>query len=402
MSKDKPINHAGRAHALLSASGASRWMRCTPSARLEEGFKSESSVYAAEGTLAHEFAELALRFSQKQITEEAYASALADLRKNTLYTDDMEEQVDKYVDHVLESYAEAKGITPDALMLIEERVDLTYYIEDGFGSCDDIIIADKLLIVEDLKYGKGVKVNAEDNSQLKLYALGALRRYEMHFDIDTVRMSIIQPRLDHISTWEISASDLIEWGEKVVKPTAAKAYAGEGDLCAGDWCRWCKAAPKCRALSDFSINSAKMDFADQDNPKESDPSILSDTELSELYLKIPIIEIWINKVQEYMLDAAIKGKEFPDLKLVEGRSVRMWQDTSKVEEILKKNGLTDEQIYTQKIQGIGAVEKILGKPKFTELLSAVVVKPQGKPSLVHISDKREALGLASAKKDFEE
>ena len=143
-----------------------------------------------------------------------------------------------------------------------------------------------------------------------------------------------------------------------------------------------------------------MDFADQAKPKESDPSILSDAELSELYLKIPIIEIWINKVQEYMLDAAIKGKEFPDLKLVEGRSVRMWQDTSKVEDILKKNGLTEEQIYTQKIQGIGAVEKILGKPKFAELLSAVVVKPQGKPSLVHISDKREALGIASAKNDF--
>ena len=143
-----------------------------------------------------------------------------------------------------------------------------------------------------------------------------------------------------------------------------------------------------------------MDFADQDKSKESDPSILSDAELSELYLKIPIIEIWINKVQEYMLDAAIKGKEFLDLKLVEGRSVRMWQDTSKVEDILKKNGLTEEQIYTQKIQGIGAVEKILGKPKFAELLSAVVVKPQGKPSLVHISDKREALGIASAKNDF--
>ena len=224
------INHTGRVHALLSASGASRWMKYTPSARLEEEYPSQSSVFAQEGTLAHEFAETMLRYEIGQINLQVYDATIEDLRSSELYTDEMEEQVQKYVSHVMESYAEALSITPDALMLIEEKVDLTHYIEDGFGSCDDVIIADNQLIVEDLKYGKGVRVDAQDNSQLKLYALGALRRYEMHYDIETVRMSIIQPRLDHISTWEISAKDLIEWGETVVKPTAKKAYAGEGEL----------------------------------------------------------------------------------------------------------------------------------------------------------------------------
>lgn len=399
MAAGKNINHAGRAHALLSASGASRWMSCTPSARLEEGFKSESSVYAAEGTLAHEFAELALRHSQGQMPDEAYAAALISLRQNDLYTDDMEEHVAKYVDHVLESFAEAKALTPDALMLIEERVDLTHYIEEGFGSCDDIIIADSLMIVEDLKYGKGVKVDADNNSQLKLYALGALRRYEMHYDIETVRMSIIQPRLDHISTWEISAEELVAWGETVVKPKAALAYEGKGDLCAGEWCRWCKAAPKCKALADYSMQAAKMEFAKED-PKKADPRILTDDKLAEMYLQIPVIEIWINRVSEWMLDEALKGRHFKDLKLVEGRSVRAWSDSEAVETVLLSNGLTTEQIYSSKLLGIGAVEKILGKAKFNALLTDLIIKPQGKPSLVHSSDKRDAIGTVAARADF--
>lgn len=395
------INHTGRAHALLSASGASRWMKCTPSARLEEEYPSQSSVFAQEGTLAHEFAETILRRLMGQIDENVYLATLENLRSSELYTDEMEEQVQKYVDHVIESYAEAKSITPDALMLIEEKVDLTHYIEDGFGSCDDVIIADNLLIVEDLKYGKGVRVDAQDNSQLKLYALGALRRYEMHYDIETVRMSIIQPRLDHISTWEISAKDLVAWGETVVKPTAKKAYAGEGEFCAGDWCRWCKAAPKCKALADFSIEVAKTEFINTENPKESDPSSLSDEELTELYLKIPIIEIWINRVSEYMLSSAVNGKNFKGLKLVEGRSVRAWKDTEQVEQVLKEQ-LSEDEIYNKKLQGIGAIEKLLGKAKFNELLGDLVVKPQGKPTLVHESDKRGEIGLTSAKNDFAE
>lgn len=402
MAGSEKINHGERAHALLSASGASRWMRCTPSARLEDPFPSKTSIHAEEGTLAHEFAELELRYSQNIITQEAYEATITELRSHDLYTDDMEEHVAVYTSFVEEQLSLSRG----GSLIIEEKVNFSTYVPDGYGTCDAIILPahssiptqhPAILFVTDLKYGKGVQVDAEDNSQLKLYALGAYLRYGLTHDIDIIRLTIVQPRLDHISSWEISVEDLLHWAENVLKPKALLAFEGKGELCAGSHCRFCKVAPKCRALSDYSMKAAKMDFVD-DEPD----NLLSDDEMVELYLNIPTIEMWIKAVHQFMHDQAVGGRQWKGLKLVEGRSNRVWVNHDKVIETLKDNLYSDKQIHTSKLAGIGVIEKLLGKHQFNEILGDLVVKPTGKASLVPDTDKRPSIGIASAKRDFAE
>ena len=395
MAEADKINHGERAHALLSASGASRWMACTPSARLEDPFPNKSSVFAEEGTLAHEFAELELRYGQNIITQETYEATLYELRAHDLYTDDMEENVAVYTSFVEEQLSASMG----GSLIIEEKVNFSKYVPDGYGTCDAIILPDALkkLYVTDLKYGKGVQVEADNNSQLKLYALGAYLRYDMTHDIEVIRLTIVQPRLDHISSWDITVGDLLKWADDELKPKAELAYNGEGELCAGSHCRFCRVAPRCRALSDYSIESAKLDFAD-DEPD----TLLNDAEMVELYLKIPTIEEWIKKVHEFMHDEAIAGRKFKGLKLVEGRANRVWKDKDKVVESLTDNLYSKNQILISKLAGIGVIEKLLGKKEFTEVLGDLVIKPAGKASLVPESDKRPAMGLASAQRDFAE
>lgn len=395
----KEINHAGRAHALLSASGASRWMKCTPSARLEEPFPSKSSVHADEGTLAHEFGELELRKIMKLITVPEYKNKLKELRAHELYTDDMEEHVDVYISTVMEQFNSSEG----SELIIEERVDFSKYVPDGFGTCDALIASYKTskLYVTDLKYGKGVQVYSKDNSQLKLYGLGALNRFLASgclIPFDTVVLTIVQPRLNHVDSWEISVNDLLDWAEGELTEKAREAFEGSGEICAGDHCRFCKAAPRCKALSEFSIEAAKMDFAED----EISDSFLSDEDLAEIYRKIPTISLWINKVQEYMLEEAKKGKKWQDLKLVEGRSNRTWQDSQKVKERLYENMYEEEEFTTKKLAGITVIEKMMGKDAFSAYLSDLVVKPQGKLSLVPKEDKRPEVGYQSAVNDFSE
>lgn len=386
------INHTERKHALLSASGASRWMNCTASARLEEGFQETASDYAAEGTLAHEFAELGLRAALSLIDPMDYPDLISALRDNDLYSDEMEEEVQKHIDYVLEQFTEAQRLTEGAILLIEEKTDLTYFIENGFGTCDVVIIADGVLEVIDLKYGKGVRVQAADNSQLKLYGLGALRAFELMYDIHTVRLTITQPRLDSISSWEITAEALNTWGEEVVKPKAKEAYAGEGEQVTGDWCRFCKAKARCKALAKESLEIARLEF--------SDPMLLDDSELLEAYGQADRIIDWLNGVGAYVLAEANKGKKWEGYKLVKGRSNRIWSSAEKVEALLLKDGFKKEDILISKLAGIGAIEKLTGKAKFETLLSPVVMKPPGKPTLVPESDKRPALGVEQAKTDF--
>lgn len=386
------INHTIRTHALLSASGASRWINCTPSPRLEENFESIQTEYAAEGTLAHEIAELGLRLDLRMLNKKKHAEDMAALRKHHLYYDTMEEEVQKHIDYVLEQYMEAKRRTSDAVILIETKVDLTHYIEDGFGTCDVVIIADGVLEVIDLKFGKGLRVSAKDNAQLKLYGLGALRAHELLYDIHTVRLSITQPRLDSISSWEISAEDLIAWGLNEVKPKAELAFEGKGELVTGEWCRFCKAKAKCSALAAESLEVAKYEF--------EEPMLLSDEELIDAYEKIGKIQIWANAVADYIFQEALAGKQWPGYKLVAGRSNRQWKDQDAVANKLKEFKYTDDDIYTKKLLGIGAIEKLLGKTNFNFALSELVVKPEGKPTLVPESDKREPLN--SAKTDFED
>ena len=403
------INHTERAHALLSASGSQRWISCTPSMRLEQkmiqanpSLEDESSDFAKEGTLAHEFGELELMKSQKQISVAEYNAKLEELRAHRLYTDEMEGFVDDYVSYILELFAEAKQRTPGAVLLIEQKVDFSHIVEDGFGSVDALIIADGILDVADLKFGKGLRVDAEQNTQPMLYGLGTLRAFEMLYDIHTVRLHIIQPRLDHISSWEISVEDLEAFAQEIIVPKAAEAFAGEGDLKAGTHCKYCKAAPRCKALADYSLAKAKKEFMETAVAEGSwDPNLLSDSEMIEMYYATDAISIWIKAVQAHMLSAAIGGKKFPGLKIVEGRSIRKWQDEEAVAKKLTSAGLQKAEIYTSKLIGIGMAEKLLTKPKFNSLMSDLVIKPAGAASLVPASDKRLEMGsLEQAKEDF--
>jgi len=392
------VNHSARKHALLSASGASRWLVCTPSARLEEKFEesspSTSSVYAEEGTLAHEFGDINLRNAMGQLTKKVYDSEIKKLRSNPLYTEDMEDEVDKYVTYVLEALAEAKQKTPDAVLMIEERLDFSHLVEQGFGTGDAGVIADGVLEIIDLKYGKGIRVNAEENPQLMLYGSGALRSFELMYDIHTIKMTIVQPRLDHISSWEIPVEDLIKWGNKTVKPAAAKAYEGKGIQKAGDHCKWCKVKAMCATLAAKNIALARHEF--------KDPHLLTDKQLIEVFSQIPMLQDWANAVGDYLLAEALKGKQWPGYKVVEGRSQRRWIDETQVATTLLDLKYTADKFMVSKLAGIPAIEKLVGKKEFPVVLGEHVVIPPGKPALVPVSDKRPAMGIEQARLDFQD
>ena len=377
--------HSQRAHALLSASGAYRWMACTPSARLEEKFPEdkEASVYALEGTFAHELSELEIR---KLLDREAsgfelfYHRQKSDLMASEFFTDEMEEEAEKYILHVVDAAKEAIRADRFAEIIIEDRFDLTRWIPEGFGSNDAVIIAGDTLKVIDLKYGKGIKVKADNNPQLMLYALGALEKHGILFGIERVIMTIVQPRLNNISTWEISAEELLKWGEEVVSPTAVKAYKGEGDFNPGDHCRFCKASIRCKALAEKNLELIKYEFRD--------PDLLEDEELLEIFDKGPALIKWANKIAAYVLDEATKGKLWPGYKMVEGRSVRQITDEEKAAAALYAAGFDEAKIYSRKLKGITDLTKLLGKTEFEAVLGPYVHKPAGKPTLTTNDDPR--------------
>lgn len=390
----KEIQHSKRAHALLSASSAPRWLNCTPSPRLEEGFKNESSSFAEEGTLAHEFAEAVLRRSLNLITNNEFTVKILEIEKSKYYSDEMCDYVDSHVDYVLQQYEEAKRLDPYAIILIEERVDITHLIEEGFGTCDVIIIALGAMEIIDLKYGLGVRVDAQDNSQLKLYASGALEKHDLLYDIHTVKLTITQPRMDSISSWELSAEDLREWGENVVKPTAVIAYEGSGEQKTGDWCKFCKASARCKAQNDLALEAAQKAF--------TDPQLLTDEELIEVYTKIPNIDKWFKSVADYVYKEALDGKKWEGLKLVEGQSRRAWTDEEAVKNVLYGNYKIGDFI-NQKVKGIGDIEKLVGKKNFPVMFGELVKANKTSPSLVPASDKRpEMQKVEYFNDDFEE
>lgn len=389
--------HSERAHALLSASGASRWMNCTPSAKLEEQFgEKKSSAYAAEGTLAHELSELYLAHDVlKSITANTFEAKLEEIMSNELFSEEMLEVIPLYTDYCADQLAEAQTLNPLASMYIEQKLDLTEYIPESFGTADCTIVNDTLLEVIDLKYGKGLPVYAEWNSQLMLYGLGALRKYDTLFDITEVRLTIVQPRLNNISSWQISVDDLLNWAETTLKPKAEQAYLGEGQLNAGAWCQFCAVKNRCRKLYEQQLEIAKHEFAE--------PALLTDEEIADVVLRTPKLIEWANSISEYAQNRAIsENKRWPGLKLVEGISRRKWKDEEKVasEIFAKCPELSEDEIYTMKLKSITAIEKIVGKKRFEQVLSDQVIKPQGKPTLVPLSDKRPALGLEEAINDF--
>lgn len=384
--------HSNRSHALLAASRASRWMNCPPSARLEEKMdESAPSKYAEEGTLAHELAEVMLRGRFRLLPADDCTKEVRRLKKNPLYSDEMKTYLDVYLDYVTEQYRVAIQSTPDAVISLEERLDFSRWVEQGFGTGDAIVIADGVMEVIDLKYGKGVEVFAERNPQLMLYGLGALEAFDMLFGIKTVKLTIVQPRQERIDSWSISAEDLYIWGDEEVKPKAALAYEGKGEMKCGHWCKWCRVKPLCAKMAETNLELAKDEF--------KEPQLLSDDRLVEVFTQLPMLKDWAESVAEYLLKQAIAGKEVPGYKVVEGRTQRKWADEAQVREILSADHDPSEFMVT-KLAGIPAIEKLL-KKDFQPLLGDLVVIPQGSPTLVPLSDKRPAMnGLSQAKAEF--
>ena len=360
-------------HAKLSASSAHRWMNCNPSANLEREFADRTSEAAAEGSAAHALCEHKLRKALK----------MRSTRPVSKYdSDEMEMYTDSYVEFVLEQIEVAKQHCTDPFVLIEQRLDFSCYVPDGFGTGDCLIVADKLLHIIDFKYGLGVLVEAEENPQMMLYALGALRLFDALYDIDTISMSIFQPRRENVSTWTITVAELEEWAEKTLRPKAELAFKGEGEFNPGPWCTFCKAAVKCRARAEEKLALAQYEFAK--------PPLLTDEEIEDILSRLDDLTKWANEIAAYAQDAAINhGKQWNGFKLVEGRSIRKYSDETAVVAAATAAGYRD--IYKKSLIPITEMEKLMGKKTFAEVLGGLVIKPQGKPTLVPASDKRPAI-----------
>lgn len=389
------IDHSERAHAKLSASGSKRWLTCTPSAGLEEDFEDSESEFALEGTAAHEYGELLLRveLGGNDGADIAEATAFAD--SNRFYSNELADYCQQYVDLVIERYHAALATTPNAQISIEERLDYSAWVPDGFGTGDVVIIANDYIEVIDLKYGKGVKVDAEDNSQMRLYGLGAMDAYDMLYDFKEIRMTIVQPRLDNIVTEVLSIDDLRAWGDDYVKPRALLADKGEGEFCAGDHCGFCKARHTCRARAEYVLELEKFEL--RNGP------LLSIDEIAVILGKANALQKWADDIQGYALQQAENhGIKYPGWKLVEGKSNRKITDEDAVGTVLDLEGYTDDQIYNKKMKGIGDLEKLLGKKQFETFAGPYVIKPPGKATLAVESDKRPEINSADqAEKDFE-
>lgn len=387
-----------RAHAILSASGSKRWLSCPPSATLEEQFPESTSDYAAEGTFAHNLAEHLLRGNlTTELKPSIYKKKLAELQKDPLYSQSMLEYIEQYKTIVGEKFLTLKKDYPDTFVMLEQRLDFSEWVPDGFGTGDVVIISPGVIEIVDLKYGQGVPVSALGNPQMRLYALGAINEYSMLYDFDKVRMTIIQPRLDSISEDEISVQELLGWGETVVKPTAAMANSGEGEYKSGDHCQFCRAKAVCRKRAEDNLEMARYEF--------QNPNVLTHDEIAVILEQADALQKWAKDIQEYALDQAENhGVKFPGWKLVEGRSNRKYTDKDAVAAKLKEEGYSSEVIYQpQEIWGITDMEKKIGKKLFADYLKDLVIKPAGKATLAKESDPRPELSsVASAVKDFDD
>lgn len=369
-------------HAYLSASASHRWLSCPPSAKLCADVNDEASPYAKQGTDAHELCEYKVLH--------ALGEDVKDPTENLDYFDtEMEESTDEYCNYVLEQYEKAKQLCKDPKVLVEQRLDFSKWVPDGFGTGDCLIIADKVLQIIDFKYGLGILVEAENNPQMMCYALGALDTYDGIYDIESVEMTIFQPRRDNVSTFTISKEELLKWAEEFLAPTAQLAYNGEGEYHAGDHCQFCKVKATCRERAAYNMELAAYDF--------EEPATLDDSEIADILPRIDDLVAWANDIKEYALQQAMSGTEYKGFKVVEGRSVRKYTNDAAVATTVENAGYDP---YERKVLGITAMTSLLGKKKFEELLGGMITKPPGKPTLVPDSDKRPALN--TAKDDFKE
>lgn len=371
-------------HARFSPSAADRRLHCTPSLVLEEQFEDEQSVYAAEGSAGHALAEHLIKRYLKQRTERPISD---------YYTEELLEAVDNYVEFVTGEIEQARLECRDPVFAVEQRIDASEYVEGCFGTADMVIITDKVVHIIDLKLGKGVPVYAEENPQLMIYGLGVLSMAEMLYDPKVVRLTIYQPRIGNSSTWDVTPEELKKWGTEVLRPRGAMALMGVGEYAAGSWCRFCKARNKCRARAEEFLSLAKMEF--------SQPSLLTDEEISEVLKKADDLSKWAAEVYAYAQDEAIiHGKEWPGYKVVEGRSNRKYSSDEEVAAAAESAGYKD--IYKKSLIGIGEMERLMGKEEFKKVLGRLVYKPHGKLTLVPTSDPRKAITKTTASAEFQE
>lgn len=369
-------------HALLSASSSHRWLNCPPSARLCEKYEDTGSEYAQEGTDAHSLCEYKLK--------QALGMDAADPTENlSFYNEEMEQCALDYAAYVLELVEEAKKTCKDPVVLIEQRLDFSRFVKDGFGTGDCVIIADGTLDIVDYKHGKGVEVSAVENPQMMLYALGALELFDGIYDIDTVRMTIFQPRRENVSVCVMAKDDLLQWACNDLTYKAKLAYEGGGEFACGDWCRFCKAKAVCRKRAEYNLELAKYDF--------EMPDTLEDAEIAAILDKADELAAWAADVKEYALRQALSGTEYPGYKVVEGRSNRRYISEDAVADAVSQAGYDP---YSKRVLGLTEMQKLLGKKKFDELLGGMIEKPQGKPVLVPLSDKRQPMNTAQS--DFKD
>lgn len=372
-------------HALLSPSAAHRWMNCTAAPRLEATVPDSGSTYAQEGTLAHAYCAKKLK-SFLGLDTAAEEKEIVQL--DSLYhTGEMDEYTDAYKTIVLEKFNAARSVTKDAQLLIETRLDFSEYVPEAFGTSDTTIIADGLMEVIDFKYGKGVRVSAVDNEQMKIYALGAYLRHSFEYRIDRVRMTIVQPRIDNLSESEMSIADLLKWADEELRPKAAEAFSGHGTQNPGEWCQFCKVKCRCKALAE------KCTAVAQGN---TDSGLLTPQQMAADVLPwLPIIKSWVASMEDYTLQQALAGVSYPGFKLVEGRSNRKITDDKAVIALLSKEGYDESEFMKPAaLCGIGDLEKLVGKKRLTALCADYITKPQGKPTLTTADDKRPTYNAA--------
>lgn len=398
------------AHAFLSASSAHRWLNCTAAPSFESQFPNGTSSYAEAGTVAHAICEIyAKRKFGVNLDRKKLNADLAKLKRSEYYDAEMLETATTYVEYLVE-----KAMTfPNSPYVVQEiKVDFSDYVPNGFGTCDCVMIGDGKLHITDYKHGKGVRVEAIGNPQMRLYALGALKHFSAIFGdtIKTVSMGICQPRIsEYASEEEMTVEELRAWGESI-KPIAQQAYNGTGEFHSGEWCKFCRGKAQCKARAE--ANSALADFKDCVTPDKVAPEIaklpqearaalgvpnmLTDEEIGELLKKGSELVKWYADLQEYALGAILNGKTIPGYKVVAGKSARAFSDEAKVFEVLRGEGYTDEQLMDCKPKTLAGLEKSIGKKMFGELLSDYIVKPMGKPTLVDESDKCEPYNAAAA------
>lgn len=372
-------------HALLSPSAAHRWMNCTAAPLLERDVEDKGSTFAEEGTLAHAYCAKKLKeFLGLAVDEEKAEIAQLD---EQYHSGEMDEYTDTYKTIVLEKFNAARAKTKDAQLLVEVKLDFSHYVPDAFGTSDAIIIADGVMEVIDFKYGKGVKVSAVENPQMMIYALGAWDLFNFEYDIRKVRMTIVQPRIDNLSEFELDAADLINWAVDELQPKANEAYAG-GKQKPGNWCQFCKVKASCKALSSMCIE------AQQANP---DPRKISKEVMENTILPLlSTFKTWLTGVEEYSLEQALNGVQYQGFKIVEGRSIRKITNPTAVMELLGKEGFAEESyIKPTELRSITDLEKLIGKKRFGTICAEYINKPQGKPTLVPESDKRPAFNQAA-------